>query len=266
LVLIFALIIATFVSYSAYAQASISISTDKKFYNSGDIITISGFTGSYIPDTPVAIIIRNPYGTVIDAAQVNVGNDMFYSTTVNTGGGLWTTAGTYTVEAHYGNKNIMNNTYFNYNIKQPLNTTNAANKVPNTTANPPGGSYTTEQQVTLTSDRPATIYYTTDGSDPTDSSTHDSSPITGISITSTTVLKFYAVDVLGHKELIKMEIYEIKPPIPIVAIVVSGTTVAAAVGGTLVALNTPKPIPQPHIPPNSILTVRPSVRVKITVR
>ena len=46
------------------------------------------------------------------------------------------------------------------------------------------------------------------------------------------------------------------PSIPLVVIAVASTTAVAAIGGTLVALNIPKPIPQPNIPLNATLTVR----------
>src|SRR5690606_24962374 len=59
------------------------------------------------------------------------------------------------------------------------------------TAVPPGGSYNTPQNVTLLSDEPATIYYTTDGSEPTTNSTvYDAAII----ISENTTLKFFGVD------------------------------------------------------------------------
>jgi hypothetical protein len=58
------------------------------------------------------------------------------------------------------------------------------------TANPPAGTYTAVQSVTLTSTEGATIYYTTNGTAPTTSSTQYSTPI---SISTTTTLKAFAV-------------------------------------------------------------------------
>jgi hypothetical protein len=77
---------------------------------------------------------------------------------------------------------------------------------PITTASPEGGTYTSAQSVTLTANKPATIYYTTDGSTPTTSSPVYSSPI---SITTTTTLKFFAIDLAGNREGVKTEIYTI---------------------------------------------------------
>ena len=61
--------------------------------------------------------------------------------------------------------------------------------------NPPGGGYVGAQTVTISSLTPgATIYYTTDGSTPTTSSAHGTTPITGVSVPVPTnmTLKAYA--------------------------------------------------------------------------
>lgn len=79
---------------------------------------------------------------------------------------------------------------------------------PETEATPPGGTYPGSVAITLTSDEPATIYYTTDGSDPTTSSSVYAGPIT---ISRNTTLKFFGVDALGNQETIKTEIYVITP-------------------------------------------------------
>lgn len=74
--------------------------------------------------------------------------------------------------------------------------THAADTTPPTvTASPPGGTFTTAQSVTLTPSESATIYYTTNGINPTTSSSVYSSPI---SISSNTTLKFFGVDTSGN--------------------------------------------------------------------
>lgn len=80
---------------------------------------------------------------------------------------------------------------------------------PTTTPSPTGGTFSSAQAVTLTADESATIYYTTDGSDPTESSTQYGSPI---SISSTTTLKFFAKDLAGNSETIKNQTYTINIP------------------------------------------------------
>ena len=62
---------------------------------------------------------------------------------------------------------------------------------PITTAAPLGGTYNTAQSVTLTANEAAAIYYTTNGSIPTTSSTQYSA---AIPISATTTLKYFAKD------------------------------------------------------------------------
>ncbi len=66
--------------------------------------------------------------------------------------------------------------------------------VPVTTATPLGSNNTI---VTLTASEPATIYYTTNGSDPTNSPSNGPSPIQNIQITISTILRFFAIDDAG---------------------------------------------------------------------
>jgi hypothetical protein len=77
---------------------------------------------------------------------------------------------------------------------------------PVTTANPAGGSYGLPQIVTLSATETATIYYTTDGSDPTESSSVYSAPI---AIAATTTLKYFAKDPAGNAEPMKTQTYTI---------------------------------------------------------
>jgi DNA-binding beta-propeller fold protein YncE len=78
---------------------------------------------------------------------------------------------------------------------------------PTTTASPPGGVYRALPTVMLQADRPATIYYTTDGSDPTSSSASGTSPVTVGGLQPGTELRFFAMDAAGNTEEIKAEIY-----------------------------------------------------------
>lgn len=81
---------------------------------------------------------------------------------------------------------------------------------PTTTATPRGGDYKTIQTVTLTSQDNEggsgvdKIYYTTDGTTPTTSSSVYTSPI---SISQDTILKFFATDLAGNQEQVKTENY-----------------------------------------------------------
>jgi subtilisin len=86
---------------------------------------------------------------------------------------------------------------------------------PTVTADPAGGLYNSEQSITLTSTEANTIiYYTTDGTDPTTSSTpYDAA----ISITTDTTLKFFGVDAAGNAEAVQTQAYTIDTTPPTVA-------------------------------------------------
>jgi YD repeat-containing protein len=80
---------------------------------------------------------------------------------------------------------------------------------PTTTASPLGGAYNTPQSVTLTCNDGTgsgcnNVFYTTDGTTPTTSSSVYSSPI---NISVTTMLKFFARDGAGNSEAVKTETY-----------------------------------------------------------
>jgi hypothetical protein len=78
---------------------------------------------------------------------------------------------------------------------------------PVTTASPEGGAYIDSKSVTLSANEPSTIYYTTDGTAPSESSSVYSAPI---SISETTTLKFFAKDQAGNSEGVKEIFYNIK--------------------------------------------------------
>jgi hypothetical protein len=86
------------------------------------------------------------------------------------------------------------------------------NVTPVTTASVGGGNYNEEKFVTLTSSKPATIYYTLDGSTPTINyyTDKDASPVV-LAIIDNIVLKYFAVDEFGNQEIVKTQSYTIYP-------------------------------------------------------
>ena len=93
----------------------ITVTTDKSSYNDGDKLTISGTTQDFISGTPVSVIVRNPIGNVVQIAQVDLGSDRTYSTTITVGGSsLWQAAGTYEVDVQFGSKDRSAKTTFEF--------------------------------------------------------------------------------------------------------------------------------------------------------
>ncbi|MDI6724368.1 MAG: chitobiase/beta-hexosaminidase C-terminal domain-containing protein [Methanobacterium sp.] len=83
--------------------------------------------------------------------------------------------------------------------------------IPTVKSNPSGGLFNTPKIVTLTISKNGTIYYTTDGTTPTNESNEYTDPI---SISSTTTLKFIGVDDEGKESPIYTQTYTIDRTVP----------------------------------------------------
>ncbi|HEY4743625.1 MAG TPA: chitobiase/beta-hexosaminidase C-terminal domain-containing protein, partial [Desulfuromonadaceae bacterium] len=82
--------------------------------------------------------------------------------------------------------------------------------VPTTTATPPPGVYAGSVSVALTASEPGTIYYTTDGTQPSSTSKVYTGPIPLTSpVTGTMTLKFFSVDRAGNAETPQSLVYTI---------------------------------------------------------
>ena len=84
-------------------------------------------------------------------------------------------------------------------------------QIPTVKASLSGGYFNTAKNVTLTPNKPGIIYYTTNGSTPTSTSTQYEGTIT---ISNTTTLKYIAVDTKGHKSCVYAQIYTIDKTAP----------------------------------------------------
>jgi hypothetical protein len=105
---------------------------------------------------------------------------------------------------------------------------------PSVSASPGGGMYGGSQSVALTSSEPAVVYYTTDGTIPTTSSSVYSS---AIMISATTALKFFGVDMAGNTGSIVVEAYSIDFTPPVVSAFPSGGIYASSQAVTLTAVD-----------------------------
>ncbi|WP_243688186.1 chitobiase/beta-hexosaminidase C-terminal domain-containing protein [Geotalea toluenoxydans] len=111
---------------------------------------------------------------------------------------------------------------------------------PSVTATPAGGTYAGPLTVTLTTDKPGTIYYTTDGTEPTSYSPVYSGPLY---IAASTTLKFFARDAV-NSEPVQTQVYSITVAEQGIINTVAGNGVAGFTGdgGTAVgsSLNYPE--------------------------
>ncbi|MBU1177768.1 chitobiase/beta-hexosaminidase C-terminal domain-containing protein [Patescibacteria group bacterium] len=100
------------------------------------------------------------------------------------------------------------------------------NVVPVLTANPPGGTYSSAQSVTITANEsPVSIYCTDDGSTPTTASTCSIPvPITAL---GTTELKFFGTDDKGNQSGVSTETYIITSVPPSITLTKTSTASAA---------------------------------------
>lgn len=81
---------------------------------------------------------------------------------------------------------------------------------PTPSASPSGGTYDSAQTVTLNSDEPSAIYYTTDGSEPTNSSSIFTDPL---NIATDTTIKILAIDIAGNTSPVVVANYVITPAV-----------------------------------------------------
>ena len=183
--------------------------------NISDLITLL-----YSIDKTAPTVTSNPSGTSYNSTQkvVLTTSDASKTTTYYTTDGTDpTTSSTRTV--YNGAITISNTTTLKYaaidaagNWSPVYNETYnmVDTEAPVASADVKGGSYTTDQIVTLSAtdnmDTNPKIYYTLDGTTPTTNSTLYDWPIS-INLVGTTVLKFIAVDAAGYISNVTTEVY-----------------------------------------------------------
>lgn len=111
------------------------------------------------------------------------------------------------------------------NVQQILYTIDST--PPKVTPVPEGGAFTSAQNVTLSTDEAATIYYTLDGTEPSTTSPVYSA---AIPISSTTTLKFFAKDTAGNVGITHSVVYTIDTTAPVLESTIPATTANVATG------------------------------------
>jgi len=110
-----AILIASIGMAPAFGQSSIVVTTDKASYSEGEKIQVTGEVSHLLGGYSLSVIVIAPNGNIVSIAQLTVGEDRKFSTTVAAGGSLMKIEGTYTVTVQYGdNKNNSATTSFEF--------------------------------------------------------------------------------------------------------------------------------------------------------
>jgi predicted secreted protein with PEFG-CTERM motif len=102
--IISSLILAPFFAGEVFAQEnqSLSITTEKESYSSGEPIQIMGLAESKVSDFKVTLRVFNPMNNLIAIDELDVNNDGTFNGEIATSiGGQWEKDGTYTIIANY---------------------------------------------------------------------------------------------------------------------------------------------------------------------
>lgn len=111
-------------SQSTSSPASITASTDKNTYVSGDSIVISG-KANPVSGVPISIQVFDPTNVPVGVYQASVNQDGTYSVTISAGGPMWAISGAYSVQVQREQGNTAQAT-FTYNIETHV----APSKIP----------------------------------------------------------------------------------------------------------------------------------------
>jgi len=84
-----------------------------------------------------------------------------------------------------------------------------------TRAWPASGVFGTPQTVRLFTERAATIYYTTDGAEPTLDSSRYTTPLR---LEGSTRLRYFSVDAYGNREAVREDLYDVTPQVPTITL------------------------------------------------
>jgi len=110
-----AILIASIGMAPAFGQSPIVITTDKASYSEGDTILVTGEVSQLLGGYALSLRLIAPNGNLVSVAQLTVGEDKKFSSSLAAGGSLMKIEGTYTVLVQYGdNKNNSATTSFEF--------------------------------------------------------------------------------------------------------------------------------------------------------
>jgi hypothetical protein len=208
--LLLAVLFSIFAFSTAWAETSllVNLAVGSAAYTKGQTVNITArVTKNGVPITSSSkreIRIYNPSGSkVLESsfpAPATAGTYMYsYKLPANATVGQWR------VRARFeqGDASGSANAYFNVTQTAPVDTT-----PPTVSISPAAGNFTSSFLVTLAMNEAGSIYFTTNGSEPTSASTKYSSPF---SVNSSTTVKYFAVDAAGNASASKSAVYTITP-------------------------------------------------------
>jgi uncharacterized repeat protein (TIGR02543 family) len=173
---------------------------------SSPITTANPSSGTYLTSQNVSLTANEPatiYYTVDGTTPTNpaTGNTQVYTGPITVSSS--TTLNYFAVSTSSSLSESMKTSSYTINL------------VPVITVSPLGGTYTSAQSITLTSNKPGNIYYTVDGSDPTYPVSVTTQIFSAaIPINTTTTLKFFARDTDGNQGTVQSQLYTMNiPPI-----------------------------------------------------
>jgi predicted secreted protein with PEFG-CTERM motif len=88
------------------SESLLSVETSESTYDEGDTVVISGKVSTVILDTPITIQIFHKT-TLVEIAQLEVGQDGSFTHTILAEGPLWNNDGEYFVRASYSQGNVV---------------------------------------------------------------------------------------------------------------------------------------------------------------
>lgn len=88
------------------SESLLSVETSESTYDEGDTVVISGKVSTVILDTPITIQVFHET-TLVEIAQLEVGQDGSFTHTILAEGPLWNNDGEYVVRASYSQGNVV---------------------------------------------------------------------------------------------------------------------------------------------------------------
>jgi len=86
------------------------VATDKKLYQYGSDIVVTGSVANKKMGIPITITVFNPQGNVVGAQQIDVSDDRTFNTIIKASGSLWNKEGMYKIRVQYGAQEVHDRT------------------------------------------------------------------------------------------------------------------------------------------------------------